>query len=202
MGEEQEPKDNDEVAEEANIEEDDNENAGHNRVSDEESVESQESTGTTTRHRDRDPVVCRTRGQQESYMPVVHRTRGYTMIYHEMLLRQCEIEYKHNLMTIEDNQEVEYDNHEARFLAMLIKDINDHKNNEGLSFLQQYFFDKGIKVFGEERGKAAAIKEVQQQNTRKYFSPVAVHLLTKQEKENVHETLMYEVQKRTGEIKG
>lgn len=85
---------------------------------------------------------------------------------------------------------------------MLIKDNNDHKSNEGLSCVQQYYFGKGLRVFGEEKGKAAALREVWQQHTRKYFAPIAVHLLTRQERAKTQEALMYLVQKRTGEIKG
>lgn len=96
---------------------------------------------------------------------------------------------------------MKYIDYEARFLAILIKDINDDQNSHLLNCVQQYYFDKKLKVFEENKGKEVILTEVQQQHTRKCFTHIALYSLTKQERKKVEKALFYLEEKWSGDIK-
>ena len=77
----------------------------------------------------------------------------------------------------------------------------DEKHNDEYNFIQQYLYNKGIKIFGE-KGKQAALKELKQQHTRKCFAPISIALLSRKERERAQQALMYLAKKRDGTIKG
>ena len=92
---------------------------------------------------------------------------------------------------------MEYNATEAMVLAQFMKEIDE----QGFSFIQQYFLDKGLKKFGN-RGHAAAYKEVRQLNNRDTFKPLAIREMTPQEKRKAMEALLFLAEKQNGTIKG
>jgi len=111
---------------------------------------------------------------------------------------QVTLERKHNLMTqTKSAVDMEYNAMEAIVLAQFMKEID----NQGFSFIQQYFLDKGLRKFGD-RGHAAAYKEVKQLNNRDTFKPLAIGEMTPQEKRKAMEALLFLAEKQDGTIKG
>jgi len=80
-------------------------------------------------------------------------------------------------------------------------DLNQKDEKEFYSFAQQYGLGKGIRKFGK-KGKDAAIKEMKQLHDRSVFIPIDVSKLTKKERDEAMESLMFLVEKRSGKIKG
>ena len=63
-----------------------------------------------------------------------------------------------------------YDEHYAMVIANYIISLNEKACN-GVSLLQTYNLNQGIKVFGE-RGEKAAFEEVNQLHKRECFKPI------------------------------
>ena len=74
--------------------------------------------------------------------------------------------------------------------------------HDGLQFIQQYYLNKGLKIFGEE-GKKGVNKEVDQLLKRECFRPVSVKELTQTQIDRAQEAMMLLSQKNiTNEVKG
>ena len=69
------------------------------------------------------------------------------------------------------------------------------------SFLQQYGLEKGIKKFGQ-KGKDAALKELEQMHNRECFVPVSVSELNNTERKKAQMALAFLTEKRSGNMKG
>ncbi len=67
--------------------------------------------------------------------------------------------------------------------------------------LTQYSIKKGLRVFGEA-GAEAVVKEMEQLDKRKVIEPKRANMLTRQEKKDALEHLMFLKKKRCGKIKG
>ncbi|CAJ1960055.1 unnamed protein product [Cylindrotheca closterium] len=72
---------------------------------------------------------------------------------------------------------------------------------QGVSFIQQYYLNKGLKLF-KDCGKKAAIKELDQLVKQQCWDPVHVEELTKKEKEKAVGAMILLAKKHTGEVKG
>ena len=70
----------------------------------------------------------------------------------------------------------------------------------GVAMVQQFYFQKGIKVFGK-KGEEAVKKEFTQMHTMHTFNPVDLKTLSKQEKIDSIASLMFLTQKRDGRVK-
>ena len=105
------------------------------------------------------------------------------------------MEQQHNLNSSDitaDNTD-EYSANRATLIAQVINDINSNVSSNGLNFIkqfgneyeaqfsQQYVFEKGIKMFGEQ-GRSAAEKELDQLHKRGCFQPIDVSTQTDEEK--------------------
>ena len=86
-------------------------------------------------------------------------------------------------------------------MARLFNDPNLKVNKEGLSFAQQYLFDKGIKAFGQ-KGRDAPIKEMDQLYYHSCFTPISVAKVTPTERRNLQQAIMFLGEKPDGTIKG
>jgi hypothetical protein len=71
----------------------------------------------------------------------------------------------------------------------------------GLSFGQQYFLQKGLKVVGP-RGKQAIKKELDQLVKRDCFTPVWIGDMSDTEWKKAMEALVFLTEKRDGTVKG
>ena len=96
---------------------------------------------------------------------------------------------------------IEYDGEMALVAARIIKHYQETDNMEkGLTLLQTYSLAKGLKVFGKE-GEKAATKEMKQLDVCGSFEPIDVGTLAPLEHKRVMESLIFLVQKKTGEVK-
>jgi len=113
-----------------------------------------------------------------------------------------EIEQAHSLHAREtkDNT-LEYEGDEAYVIARMITEINLKATTDGANFAQQYILKCGIDKFGD-RGKEAALKELQQLHARSCFTPIDPKTLTPSERKKAQEGLMFITEKRDGTIKG
>ena len=68
----------------------------------------------------------------------------------------------HNLFQMDETTGVECEKEEARVPAMPMHRVNDDVDSRRLSLMQQCPFHEGVKVFGHEKGKEAALKELRQ----------------------------------------
>ena len=100
-------------------------------------------------------------------------------------------------------KEILYGNTCAQVAARVIRHYNEiHRQARvaGASFLETYSLNKGLKKFGEA-GKKAAVKEMKQLHDRSCFEPIKFENLTPTEKKRALESLIFLVDKRSGEIK-
>ncbi|CAJ1970174.1 unnamed protein product [Cylindrotheca closterium] len=82
-----------------------------------------------------------------------------------------------------------------------MQQIKDKVQNEGVSFIQQYYLNKGLKLFKEE-GSKAVMKELDQLIQRECWKPIYVEDMTDFEKRRAQDAMMLLAEKNTGEIKG
>jgi hypothetical protein len=78
--------------------------------------------------------------------------------------RDMKLEYSHNQIAQTKPDEKHYKKHdpqEAVLMARLINDLHLQITEKAASFVQQYLFNKGIKVFGQ-KGHDASKKEIDQ----------------------------------------
>ena len=90
-----------------------------------------------------------------SSTPIAQRTRSkvqHTMRYHNVLFQQRKIELKHNLYSVEEKG-VEYEGEEAQVLAKLMSCIMSDLKSKNLQMIQQYNFNRGLKIFGKKAKK-------------------------------------------------
>ena len=66
--------------------------------------------------------------------------------------------------------------------------------------METYSLMRGLKKFGE-KGKQAALREIQQLHDRVCFEPIKLESLTQTEKKRALESLIFLVEKKSGEIK-
>ena len=92
---------------------------------------------------------------------------------------------------------------DALLIARCMTQIMDKcATKRGVQFLQQYYLNKGLKVFGD-KGKTGVIKELDQMLKRKCFKPVSVKELTQQQISRAQDAMMLLSEKEiTKEIKG
>ena len=113
-----------------------------------------------------------------------------------------ELERSHNLDPLPIHHKINYDVSMAQVYARLIYDINACVRRRGLSFVQQYIFQKGRKKFGKQRSNAAATKELDQLHNRQCFTPIDVSKLTPIEKKKAQSAMMLLAEKTDGTLKG
>ena len=65
----------------------------------------------------------------------------------------------------------------------------------------QFGLKKGIQIFGE-KGRQAALKEMEQLHLRKCFKPLSKYDLTATERKKALESLIFLKERDSGEIKG
>jgi hypothetical protein len=78
------------------------------------------------------------------------------------------------------------------------KDLNMHII--GVILAQQYSVKKGIRLFGDE-GRKAVSKELQQMHNMVAYTPVDARTMTREQKLEALESLMFLIKKRCGRIK-
>ena len=113
-------------------------------------------------------------------------------------------EIRHNLMfqQVGQDRRTDYSAERARLIAQTMQQIKDRVNSfDGVSFIQQYYITKGLKVFGD-KGHEAAMKELDQLVKRNCWSPIDVAAMTPQEKKRAVDAMMLLAQKNDGTIKG
>ena len=97
---------------------------------------------------------------------------------------------------------MEYTNLEGMILAMFMVRFNEMTDVENYkSFSQQYQLGKGLKLFGE-RGHKASSSELEQLHHRKFFHPVSVNNMTRNERMKAQMAMMLLTEKRCGKVKG
>ena len=100
----------------------------------------------------------------------------------------------------------EYTSRGAHVFAQIIEEMS-HLNlttkqeKKFYSFVQQYGIGKGIKKSGK-KGNDAAMKEMKQLHDRTVFKPVDISKLTKEERDQAMNSLIFLVEKRDGRVKG
>ena len=99
-------------------------------------------------------------------------------------------------------QSTPYDAGLAPVIANFIIHLNNMDSSKQECHGQQYILQKGLKVFGYERGSSASGKELDQLHNRSCFAPLSVSSLTPSEKEKAMDALMLLTEKRDGTIKG
>ena len=102
---------------------------------------------------------------------------------------------------ISKEQKTEYSEDNALVIARIMNQIHDNVDKKGVSFIQQYYLTKGLKLFKND-GKNAAIKELDQLVQRNCWTPVHVEELTREEKDKATDSMMLLAQKNSGKIKG
>ncbi|CAJ1970384.1 unnamed protein product [Cylindrotheca closterium] len=93
-------------------------------------------------------------------------------------------ERMHNLafqQQVGNTNKGKYDADEALVVARVIQQIRDGVNDgingqDGVSFIQQYYLNKGLKIF-KEQGKEAAMKELDQLIKRSCWTPISIEKL-------------------------
>ena len=112
-------------------------------------------------------------------------------------------EISHNLVTqaVKDKNRNEYSDKTVKIIARAMDEIRGKVMKEGSSFGQQFYLQKGLNKFGD-KGKSAAIKELDQLYRRNCFEPISVKEMTDKERMRAQETLLFLTEKRDGTIKG
>src|SRR5210317_2509423 len=84
-------------------------------------------------------------------------------------------ESKYNLafQQIGSDRKVEYGDNKAVLIARFMEQIKHNVQNEGVSFIQQYYLNKGLKIFKED-GDKAAMGELEQLVQRNCWDPIHV----------------------------
>ena len=113
------------------------------------------------------------------------------------------IESKYNLafQQIGKDRKVDYGADKAMIIANFMEQIKDKVRNEGKSFIQQYYLNKGLKIFKDE-GEKAAMAELDQLVERNCWEPVHVENMTELEKSRAQDAMMLLAEKNNGDIKG
>ena len=110
----------------------------------------------------------------------------------------------HNIafQQIGSDRKGEYSSDEAKVIARTMMQIRDNIYcGDGVSYIQQYYLNKGLKIF-KERGKDAAMKELDQLIKRSCWTPRRISELKESEKRKAVDAMMLLAEKHTGEVKG
>ncbi|CAJ1966431.1 unnamed protein product [Cylindrotheca closterium] len=113
-------------------------------------------------------------------------------------------ERAHNLMFQQSGTEKKatYNVDEALVISRVMQQIRDEVyTRDGVSFIQQHYLNKGLKIF-KERGKEAALKELDQLIKRSCWTPISIGELTESEKRKAVDAMMLLAEKNSGDIKG
>ncbi|CAJ1945713.1 unnamed protein product [Cylindrotheca closterium] len=88
-------------------------------------------------------------------------------------------ESKYNLLfqQVGSDKKAEYGKDKATLIARFMQQIKDKVQNEGVSFIQQYYLNKGLKLFKDE-GNKAVMKELDQLIQRECWEPIHVEDMT------------------------
>src|SRR6056300_1355 len=119
-------------------------------------------------------------------------------------MKQKDLERRHNLVFQQtgEGRKTEYSEERARLIAQMIQQIKTRvTSGDGVSFIQQYYITKGLKVFGD-RGHEAAMKELKQLVERNCWKPIDVGKMTPSEKQKAVDAMMLLAKKNDGTIKG
>src|SRR5210317_2231077 len=113
------------------------------------------------------------------------------------------IESKYNLafQQIGSDRKVEYGNNKAILIARFMEQIKHNVRNKGVSFIQQYYLNKGLKIFKED-GDKAAMGELEELVQRNCWDPIHVEEMNDLERKRAQDAMMLLAEKNTGEIKG
>ena len=109
--------------------------------------------------------------------------------------------YSHLITQAHDK--TEYDIELAKVAALYIDSMNEislESTELGMSFVETYNLKKGMKKFGE-RGEKAAYKEMKQLHDRVCFRPINPNTMTPTERRRALESLLFLVEKKSGEVK-
>src|SRR5210317_1889419 len=119
-------------------------------------------------------------------------------------MKQKDLEIRHNLVFQQtgEGRKTEYSEERARLIAQMMQQIKTRvTSGDGVSFIQQYYITKGLKVFGD-RGHEAAMKELKQLVERNCWKPIDVGKMTPSEKQKAVDAMMLLAEKNDGTIKG
>ena len=112
---------------------------------------------------------------------------------------------KHNLCFTQtsNKNKIEYDMTKGLMMIRCMMQIRDKLLNtkEGVSLVQQYHINKGLKKSGDD-GNKAVVTEVDQMLKQGAFGPILQSDLTDQERVRAIDSMMLMTQKDTGEVKG
>ena len=95
----------------------------------------------------------------------------------------------------------EYPVDEARLIARFMGEIKERVTREGVSFIQQHYLNKGLKIFGDS-GKKAAVKELDQLVKRNCWKPSHIEDLSAEERRKATDSMMLLAEKNDKTIKG
>src|SRR5210317_1130087 len=124
----------------------------------------------------------------------MHMLKGYLneMIKLKEFKRNTsnKIESKYNLafQQIGSDRKVEYGDNKAVLIARFMEQIKHNVRNEGVSFIQQYYLNKGLKIFKED-GEKAAMGELEQLVQRNCWSPIHVEEMTDLERKRAQDAM-------------
>ena len=116
------------------------------------------------------PVLCQSTREKIPVSRIDPQMSGQTHDTNDM-------ETSHNMTKSPTNkldEDVRYSPRKAVLIACLMVEIKEAIKCRGTSFAQQYFLQKGLKVFGREEGKGAAMRELDQLHKRNCFAPMKV----------------------------
>ena len=91
--------------------------------------------------------------------------------------------------------DTKYSDDRALMIARVMQQIKEKIELDGVSFIQQYYITKGLKLFKEE-GEEAAIKEMEMMLQRNCFSPIHVEDLSESERRKAADAMLL-LEKRT-----
>ena len=98
-------------------------------------------------------------------------------------------------------KELEYTPDMSMVIAHTMIDIRNRAHNGQPCFGQQLIYPKGVKKFGE-RGRAGAVKELDQLHNRNTFNPLDVSEISPSELRKSQEGMMLLTEKTSGDVKG
>src|SRR5210317_1918115 len=77
--------------------------------------------------------------------------------------------------------------------------IKHNVRNQGVSFIQQYYLNKGLKIFKED-GEKAAMGELEQLVQRNCWNPIHGEEMTDLERKRAQDAMMLLAEKHTGAV--
>ena len=129
------------------------------------------------------------------------RVRNEVERFQPTFERQYPKQYNH--LITQTTEKTQYDVDMAKIAALYIDSMNEislQAQETGASFVETYNLRKGLIKFGD-RGRKAAYKEMQQLHDRVCFRPIDPSTMTETERKRSLESLIFLVEKKTGEVK-